>query len=190
MKMEKPDLNKMWRTWVKIGPKSELTLKKFQDTIRHQMYRISELQKVGKIAWYYFLFHNKPDDPSNAYFDTVFTVDRGDPNEFLPEYCVDTRKIHSMKEISGIDASILKDGDIAEAWRIIGEQSEFIIDLVRAHTENSEINRRQIIQFMHFFMNPLWLGHRSISFYPEIPPQILLQMQLMPEEIKRNCIRF
>jgi hypothetical protein len=188
--MEKPDLNKMWRTWVKFGPKSELTHKMLQDTIRHQMYRISELQKMGKITWYYFLCHPKPDDPSNGYFDTVFTVDSGDPHEFLPKYCIDTKKIDPMEGILGIDVSILKDGDIGEAWKIIGEQSEFVIDLVRAHTENSEIHPRQITQFMHYFMNALGLGFKSILFFPEIPPQILEQIRLMPIEIKRNYLPF
>jgi hypothetical protein len=188
--LEKPDLNKMWRTWVKIGLKSQLTHKMLPDTIRHKMYNISQLQKMGKITWYYFLYHDKTDDPSNGYFDTVFTVGMENPNEFLPEYCIDTKKIPPMKEIYGIDASILNDKDIAEAWRIIGEQSEFIINLVSAHTENSEIHRQQIAQFMHYFMNPLGLGLKSILFFPKIPSQIIWQMQVMPEEMKENCLRF
>jgi len=188
--LEKPDLNKMWRTWVEIGPKNQLTLKTFQDTIRHKMYPISQLQKTGEITWYYFLYHNKPDDPANEYFDTVFTTDRGDPKEFLPKYCVDTEKIPPIKKILGIDETILEGKDIAEAWRIIGEQSDFIIDLVRAHTENSEIHLRQITQFMHFFMNPLWLGNRSALFFPKIPPAVRIQIQLMPKEVTKNYLSF
>lgn len=188
--LEKPDLNKMWRTWVKIGLKSQLTHKMLQDTIRHKMYRISQLQKMGEITWYYFLYHNKPDDTANGYFDTVFTTDRGDPDEFLPEYCVDTKKIPSMRKIDGIDEAILEEKDIAEAWRIIGEQSDFIIDLVRAHTENSEIHLQQIAQFMHYFMNALGLGGKSILFFPEIPSAIRLQIQLLPKEVKKNYFCF
>lgn len=188
--LEKPDLNKMWRTWVKIGLKSQLTHKMFQDTIRHKMYRISQLQKTGEITWYYFLHHNKPDDTANGYFDIVFTTDRGDPNEFLPEYCVDTEKIPSMMKILGIDETILEKKNIAEAWRIIGEQSDFIIDLVRAHTENSKIHHKQIAQFMHFFMNALGLGQKSILFFLGIPSAIRLQIQLMPEEVKKNYVLF
>lgn len=40
-------------------------------------------------------------------FDTVFTIDK-DPNDFLPEYCIDTKQICPIKEINGIDAKILK----------------------------------------------------------------------------------
>jgi hypothetical protein len=162
----------------------------FQDTIRHKMYHISELMKNDEIKWYYFLHHQKPDDPDNAYFDVVFTTDREDPNNFLPEYCVDAKKIPPMMKISGIDETILEEKDIAEAWRIIGEQSEFIINLVRAHTENSEIHPQQITQFMHYFMNALGLGHKSIFFFPKIPSEIILQIQLMPEEVKKNYFGF
>ena len=188
--LEKPDLNKMWRTWVKVGLKSQLTHKMLQDTIRHKMYRISQLQKMGEITWYYFLYHNNPNDAANGYFDVVFTTERGDPNEFLPNYCVDTEKIPPMRKIGGIDETILQEKDITEAWRIIGEQSEFIIDLVRAHTENSEIHPQQIAQFMHYFMNALGLGFKSILFFPEIPSEIRSWMRSKPEGLGKNYFPF
>ena len=184
--MEKPDLNKMWRTWVRIGLKSQLTHKALQDTIRHKMHDVSQLQKAGKITWYYFLFHDKPDDPANGYFDAVFTTDSKDPNDFLPEYCVDTKKIPPMMEILGINKTTLENEDIAEAWRIIGEQSEFIIALVRAHAEKSVVNPQQMAQFMHYFMNPLGLGLKSVMFLPEIPPPIRSQIQSMPNEAEQT----
>jgi len=188
--MQKPDLNKMWRTWVKAGLRSELTHKTLQDTIRHKMHNISQLQETGEITWYYFLFHNKPDDMANGYFDILFTTDRGNPSEFLPEYCLHTEKSPPKSEISGIDETILEENDIAEAWRIIGEQSEFIIHLVRAHTENSEIHLQQIAQFMHYFMNALGLGSKSVLFYPEIPSAIKSWMQSKPEEFMRSYFPF
>jgi hypothetical protein len=162
----------------------------FQDTIRHEMYEISQLHKTGKINWYYFLYHGKPEDPSSAYFDVVFTTDSNNPNEFLLEHCVDTKKISPMREISGIDIEILEGQDITEAWRIIGEQSEFLVRLVRAHAENSEIHHKQIAQFMHFFMNPLSLGLISILFFPQIPPAIVSQIRLMPQSVAENYVCF
>lgn len=188
--MENPDLNIMWRTWIKVGLKNDLTYKLLQDVIRHKVYGLSQLEKTGKINWYYFLYHNKPDDPTNGYFDVVFTTTSEEPTKFLPEYCVDTKKISPITEIDGINSSILKDTNIVEAWRLIGEQSQFIIDLVRAHDENSEIPPKQIAQFMHYFMNALGLGHKSILFFKGIPNNINTILAFMPEENQRNCIRF
>lgn len=184
--MEKPNLTKMWRTWVKVGLKNQLTYKMLQDTVRYKMHNISLLQKAGKITWYYFLYHDKPDDAANGYFDIVFTTDRVDPCGFLPEYCVDTKKIPPMMEISEIDKTILQEEDIAEAWRIIGEQSEFIISLICAHAENRVVHPQQIAQFMHYFMNPLGLGLRSLMFLPEIPPAIRSQIRLMSSEVQQT----
>lgn len=106
--------------------------------------------------------------PDSAYFDVVFTTDREDPNAFLPSYCIDTKKIHPDRTIFGIDEKILLNENITEAWRILGEQSEIVVRLVCAHKETVEIPSNQIAQFMHFFMNPLKLGHQSIFFGSDI----------------------
>jgi hypothetical protein len=82
----------------------------------------------------------------------------------LPIYCIDTNKIPPIEKIAGIDKAILKENDITEAWRIIGEQSEFMIKLVCAHEDNVGIPIEQFIQFMHFFMNMLGRGFRSLIF--------------------------
>jgi hypothetical protein len=161
---------------VRIGSFEELTFKRIQDAIRYQMHEISELLNSEKINWFYFLVHPKPDDNANGYFDVVFTTDKEDPSEFLPEYCQDTKKIPPMNTILGIDVEILEQKDIAEAWRIIGEQSLFVIDLIRAHSKDSTIHQFQVAQFMHFFMNSLGLGLKSILLIPEIPQAIKEQI--------------
>ena len=159
----------MWRTWIKIEIVNQSPFKSFQDTIRMKIYPLLQLQKNGQINWFYFLFHPKPDDPTNFYFDIVFTTDKVNPNSFLPEYCISTEKINPLNSIYGIDVGLLKDADIGEAWKIIGEQSEFIINFVRSHKADTEIHARQIAQFMHFFMNPLGYGMKSI-FLPRGNP--------------------
>jgi hypothetical protein len=120
------------------------------------------------IDWFYFLFHQKPDDLANCYFDVIFTTNEKDPSAFLPKHCIDTHKIPPMLSISGIDTKALRNEDIGEAWRIIGEQSEFIINLVCSHKEDSEISAAQIVQFMHFFMNQLDYGGKCLFFPGEL----------------------
>jgi hypothetical protein len=151
----------------------------FQDTIRDKLQHILQLQKNGRIAWFYFLWHPKVDDPENLYFDVVFTTDSDDPDIFLPEYCLDTQKIRPDTSISGIDDRLLIGEDIKEAWRIIGGQSEFIIDVVCSHKGNIEIPPSQFAQFIHFFMNPLGYGGKSL-FFPEAHPDTIAMLVSQP----------
>jgi hypothetical protein len=152
----------MWRTWIKIEMGNHSPFKSFQDTIRVKVSPFLQLKNNGHINWFYFLFHPKPDDSTNYYFDVVFTTDEDNANSFLPEYCIGTEKINPTSSILGIDVGILEDTDIREAWKIIGEQSEFIIDLVLSHKKDLEIHPKQIAQFMHYFMNPLGYGMKSV----------------------------
>jgi len=80
------------------------------------------------------------------------------PNEFrksLPNYCVMTRKIsrEGVESITGINESILKNEEIEEAWRIIGEQSEWVLEMLNIHKQHVEIPPQQIVQFLHFYAN-------------------------------------
>ena len=150
-----------WRTWIKIDCDDQMKPKAFQDTIRQKLYPILQLQRAGEIDWFYFLFHPKPEDPINLYYDVVLTTDKKNPKEFLPSYCIDTTKITPLTSISGIDESLLKYKDIGEAWKLIGDQSVFIINLVCSHSEEGEISSKQFVQFMHFFMNSMGWGFKS-----------------------------
>jgi hypothetical protein len=163
--MEKPNLDQMWETWVKIGPKVGSTLKMLQDTIRNKIYPlVSTLKKRKIINWYHFLLHPYPRDPNNGYFHIRFSVignikkaeDLG-----LPEYCVSTKKISPIRDISGINRALLINEEIEEAWRVIGEQAEWIIKLVNIHREDEGIPIDQFVQFMHLFMNMMGLGHQA-----------------------------
>ena len=82
--------------------------------------------------------------------------------EALPSYCLDPKPIErrEVESINGIMKPLLRNEEIEEAWRIIGEQSEWIIRMVKIH-EDGEIPIKQFIQFMHFYMNVMGLGHLS-----------------------------
>ena len=58
-----------------------------------------------------------------------------------------------MSSISGIDKFLLKNEDVGEAWRIIGEQSEWFLNLVNIFKEGADIPPEEIIQFLHYFFN-------------------------------------
>ena len=128
------------------------------NTIRKKIAIFQELAREGKVDWFCFLIHAFPKDPDNAYFHVRFTKAEGEKIE-LPEYCIETQMKNVGKTISGIDESLLKNEDIREAWRMIGEQSDLIIKLVQIHKDVIPIE--QFIQFMHYNMNMFGLSQQG-----------------------------
>ncbi|MHA3965004.1 MAG: hypothetical protein AM325_015865 [Candidatus Thorarchaeota archaeon SMTZ1-45] len=159
MKIEKPSLDQIWETWIRIGPANSLSYKMIQDTIRERVGpTFSRLLKEEEINWFQFLIHPFPGDQTNAYFHIRFSPTQ-DTEIDLPTYCTPQQKINVGQSIAGVNRALLKNNDIAEAWRIIGEQSAWIIEFIEAHKEdNGWIPVDQTVQFMHFFFNMLGLG--------------------------------
>lgn len=163
--MEKPNLNNMWETWIEIGPKKGLTYTHFQDSIRCKIDPLFEHFKRTKlINWFHFLYHNNPLNVDKGYFHVRFATNK-DIKDFrelnLPGFCdvKMTRKITPIGNISGINTELIINEDISEAWRIIGEQSQWVVNFVKSHQGN--ISTNQIIQFLHYFMNMFGLGMRA-----------------------------
>ena len=171
--MQKPNLARMWETFIKIGLPQETSLQQITHIIRSMIYHaIRDLKARKVINWYHFLIHNKESgvpttkDDENLYFHIRVALEKDvEPKDFrasLPDYCVMTRPIdRRLESISGIDKSLIKNEEIEEVWRIVGEQSEWIIKMVNIHKENVEIPIPQITQFMHFYLNMLGLGGRA-----------------------------
>ena len=165
-KMEKPNLDRMWETFIKIPIEDDrIRFTLLYDIIRSKISpMISCLKDSKAINWYCFLIHDKnsdvptTEDDNHPYFHIRFALTKDvDPKEFcalLPDYCFMTRKIERrLESVSGIDKSIIKNKEIEEAWRIIGEQSEWFLDLLNIHKENIDVPPQQIAQFLHFYVN-------------------------------------
>ena len=163
MKMQKPNLNRMWETFIKIPTEDNRTkLSLLYNNIRSKIYpMISRLKDNDMINWYCFLIHKKPknkDDP-NLYFHIRIALKKDvNPDEFLsslPNYCLFTEPIERkrVESILGIDKSLLKNEKIEEAWRIIGEQSEWLLEMLNIHKEDVDIPPLQIAQFLHYYFN-------------------------------------
>lgn len=161
--MQKPDLDQIWQTWVRIASKKDFSVDEkkavlIPDTIRNKIAIFPELLREGKIEWYCFLIHDYPEDPDNIYFHVRFAKAEG-KKVALPEYCKKPERDKVGENISGIDKSLLENEDIREAWRIVGEQSDLIIKLVQIHKDKIPI--QQFIQFKHYDTNMFGLGRRS-----------------------------
>ena len=163
--MQKPNLDMMWETFIKIGLQNETPYVKLYDVIRFKVSSvISSLKDNNAGSWYCFLVHGKnsgvstTEDDDNLYLHIRFTIRKDiDPDKVLsslPDYCEMTRYIKPrLNSIAGIDKSQFKSGEIEEAWRLLGEQSEWFLQLLLAYKEETNISPQQVGQFLHFFAN-------------------------------------
>lgn len=139
-------------------------LVKLYDIVRFQILPlVNKLRDESIIDWYAFLVHDRlsgvptTQDDDGLYYRVRLGLAAGvDPERLLhmlPECCVMTRKMAVNTEIQGIDRSALRGEAIEEAWRIIGAQSEWFIDLLATHKADRDVDYRQVAQFLHYFAN-------------------------------------
>ncbi len=163
--MKKPDLDRMWETFVKVSLEDVQSHKHFQTLRLDLVPIISQLMERGLIDWFCFLLHDRnsgvptaADDPS-LYLHLRFSVrENVDPRAIiasLPEHFIMTRQIerNRVESIAGIDKSLLKQQQIVDAWRVIGEQSEWLLDMLQIYREDVAVPPEQVAQFLHFFAN-------------------------------------
>jgi hypothetical protein len=166
--MEKPDLERMWQVWVKIGiPQSRDELfSKAVSIIKSHVSEVVTTLEIKKITnWYQFLIHGREDN--NLYFHIRFSLAKGvDSKEFLealPSYCLYAEPIKrkDVESIDGILKPLLRNEEIEEAWRIIGEQSEWVVNML-AGFKDGEFPIQQYTQFMHYYLNMMGLGMQGL----------------------------
>jgi len=164
--MEKPDLSRLWETFIRFSW-DDLSSGGHIGLIREKVAStISVLKAKGNIDWYCFFIHDKNSgvptstDDEYLYFHIIFALKKHiNPVDVLPIYCVLTRKADSewAKSISvdnngaKFDVSLLKDESIEEVWRLIGEQSEWLLNLLTAFKENVNIPASYIKRFLNYY---------------------------------------
>jgi hypothetical protein len=145
------------------------------DIIRRDIYSIlvSDPNIGQMIDWYSFLIHDRKSgvpttlDDKNAYFHIRVSLKHDiKPKDFenaLPNYCVMTRpapldstKSIGVNETTIFDTSLLKNEQIEEVWKIIGEQSEWFLNTLLIHKEDKKIPFWHILAFLHYFDNMVY----------------------------------
>ena len=164
--MEKPDLSRFWETFIRFSW-SDLSSGGHIGLIRDKVaHAISILKAKGNISWYCFFIHDKNSgvptsvDDEHLYFHIFFALEeRINPVDVLPIYCVLTSKVdvERAKSISidnkgaKFDVSLFKYESIEEVWRLIGEQSEWLLKLLSAFKENVNIPAGHIKRFLNYY---------------------------------------
>ena len=164
--LEKPDLDMLWETFIRFAW-DELSSGAHIGLIRDKVgHTISVLKARGKVGWYCFWIHNRdsgvptsPDD-EYLYFHIRFELTKHiSPVDVLPVYCVMTRKVE-RKWVSKVsvdangaefDVSLLKDDSVEEVWRLLGEQSEWLLNLLNSFKVNGNIPVSHIRGFLNQF---------------------------------------
>ena len=164
--LEKPNLDRLWETFIRFSWE-ELSSGRYIDLIRDKVaYTISMLKAKGGVGWYCFWIHDKnsgvptTEDDEYLYFHIRFEITKHvSPVDILPIYCVFTRQVEPkwVKSVaidgSGteFDVSLLRDESIEEVWRLIGEQSEWLLYLLDRFKDNTNIPVSHIKGFMNQF---------------------------------------
>jgi hypothetical protein len=168
--MQKPDLSRMWETFVKLQVEPGRTVP--DSVFNNVRTKISPLMSKinGLTDWYCILVHGKnsgvptAESNGNAYFHIRVSFRQNvKPDDFLralPTYCLMTRKVErgwveniSIGEGAKFDTSLLKDEKIEEVWRIIGEQSEWLLNMLSIYRDDVQIPLQHIGQWFHYFFN-------------------------------------
>lgn len=157
--MRKPDLDNIWEFAIKL-PKGNLGEKHLKVLRTKVIPTINILKKKFKVKWYCFLIHNNKNGVPIKWNGPQYHIRFESPgcftkNQFfiaLPDYCTQITHVNpdTIKVIRGLRAELLKDQDFTIAWKLLGEQCEWVIKLMNDH---KKIDQLQIMQFLHYFAN-------------------------------------
>jgi len=194
-KLRKPNLNQVWETFIELSPE-EIGSGKHIEKMRSLIHPlVNHLKDIGMIDWYCFLIHPKSEvtkDPNDTavgfHLRLSLTKDSSldEVCRLLPKNCEGTRKM-SERSIGGIDTNLLERQDITEAWRVIGEQSEWLLNMLNIYKEGANIFPEQIGQFLHYYFNmtQLVVADRIIRWPEWVRYMGILKTVLQTEERRK-----
>jgi hypothetical protein len=138
---------------------------------------IRTLQENNTIRWYAFLVHGAdqigervPAEGDATYIHLFLEPGIGlEFDDFVSRLPIHFFNPESrpLGSFAGVDGAAIRDGNWAYGWKGIGEASEFVLRLLENYGDNP-IPQENILQFIHFVTNALYLGSRSL-FLPEGP---------------------
>jgi len=126
------------------------------------------MQEEESLKWFCFLLHDQLQlsdrllkNDENFYIHLKLCPSEGvsisDIENLLFPECEYT-KVVELSRIAGIKKSILRNQDWLNAWWIIGEISELVLNIIEAHNPNKKIGSDQFMQFYHYATNMISLG--------------------------------
>lgn len=162
-----PDADAAWLMSKGIDPAAPALVRQLRDEV---LPLIRRLEKNQGLEWYSFLVHAYPLVPTLAADTRAFIhlrlsfkskkqahgcLGKYYSIEPLPVEWRFTQAIKMPTEIAGVDPKVLWNGGIHDAWRIIGEQSAWLLSFIDRHKKTEDVLQlvKHMRQFLHFFAN-------------------------------------
>lgn len=175
--MDRPDLTCLFESFIKIGDPTTMAPDRFWasyiDLLRQSLNpSMTSLRRDGIVRWFSFLVHGReggvPTEVDDKSLFIHIRVEAGPGVEEhalvqrLPISWLWTRRMSSDSagRIAGVDASYLRGADIAHAWQILGESSEWVLRMLDAHDARQPIPLNHVGQFLHLIDNQLLITRR------------------------------
>lgn len=168
--MRRPYLDSVWETFVRIGPCRRATFDagRHVEVLRRYVIPAIEVLRIDR-GWFHLMIHDdvtfgvghspRGDALWHLRLSLHPSVDFDQFCQSLPAQFESTRmlSIDSIQRIPGINASLVKSHDIADCWRLLGEQTEWLLKAVRAYREDADASAiaRDLYQYAHLFENPI-----------------------------------
>ena len=167
--MNPPNLHRMMETFIPIPASGQaLSAEAWQGYLNLLRSKVAplvrDLMKQGKIDWYSFLVHDKESGvPAEAgdglYVHLRFSLSpAAEESRFAGQLSADCRFTRKMPppdavSLGAVHARSLRNGDIAQGWKIFGEESELVLSLLDAHDPDQPVPPRNIGQLLHYLGN-------------------------------------
>jgi len=181
--MEKIDLDKVYGTAINLPkecyyPNCQISWQKYVELLASRVIpMIHGLQKDGIIKWFCFFCHPKaqvasqgieilPDDTPlyiHIRLEVIKDIELGGYLflHYPDSDCRPPTKDNSLKTIHEIDISLLKNVQIEEAWKIIGDISGLVLNMIDAHSKPQSVMGQHFHLFLHYFCNSFGIINRN-----------------------------
>ncbi len=148
---------------------------------------IRTLVNRGNVGWYFIALHERKQyngEPENRRKEKGFHIRFELLVDFTPEVIQqelpqDWEPLikNDIPNISGITVDAgsvgvdkLKNEEVEQAWKVMGEASEWVLNMLDSYKTGFEIPNRQFIQHIHFIMNLLQPQYMYLSDGEKIIP--------------------
>lgn len=130
---------------------------------------VRNLMHKKTISWYSFLVHTRQSGVPTSLDDNGIYVhlrmaltnptSKIDFIRALPSFCLMTRKmpIPNLPSLDNVDIQFLAGAQVEQGWKILGESSEWVLQLLDCHDPKKLVLPQNVAQFLHYLGNQLFV---------------------------------